>query len=403
MPLLQFWNTNPEAVANLSIEQVVSNAGDGTLRDGSECSSELHQYLAQISSEKLREYIDHCQTQSFKNSGFVLQDLVNELGNRLEYSVTHGRYQGTRRAVGYDGVWKAPDGHIIVVEVKTTDVYRIKLDTLANYRDRVREEQSASSEQVSILIVVARMDTGELEAQIRGSRHAWDIRMVSADSLLRLVRIREQTEDPATGSKIRRILQPFEYTRLDEIVDVLFTTAQDVDAVAALESSEPQDETETGQKEKATRAFTDSQTLDAKRDSIVTAIGRREGTKLVKNTRATYWSADRQCRVACTISKRYEGGGYWYAYHPKWDDFLSEAERGWLVLGCVDLDVAFALPREVIQEQLDYLHTTTTKNEPPVTYWHIIIREVSAGKFELSRRKGEGSLSLDDFVVPLKE
>jgi len=35
-----------------------------------------------------------------------------------------------------------------------------------------------------VLIVVGRQDTGELEAQIRGSRHAWDIRLISAEALL---------------------------------------------------------------------------------------------------------------------------------------------------------------------------------------------------------------------------
>jgi hypothetical protein len=402
MPLLQFWNSSPEAVADLSIEQVVANAGDGVLRDGSECSSELRQYLAEITSEKLGEYIDHCQSQTFKNNGFVLQDLVNELGNRLGYSVTHGRYQGTTKAVGYDGAWRAPEGHVLVVEVKTTDVYRITLDTLAKYRDKVQAE-AGSPRTASILIVVARVDTGELEAQIRGSRHAWDVRLVSADSLLKLVRIREQTDDPATGSKIRRILQPFEYTRLDEIVDVLFTTTQDVDAGAALESSEPQDEGDVGTKDKGTRLFTDSQTLQSKRESIVATIGRREGIKLVKNTRATYWDSDRQRRLACTISKRYKDGGYWYAYHPNWDDFLSEGKQGWFVLGGVDLDIAFALPRDVIRAQLDYLHTTTTKKDPPVTYWHVIIREVSPEQFEMNLPKGEGNLPLDDFIVALKE
>jgi hypothetical protein len=38
----------PETVEKLSIEQIVANAGDGVLRDGSPCSGELREYLAQI-------------------------------------------------------------------------------------------------------------------------------------------------------------------------------------------------------------------------------------------------------------------------------------------------------------------------------------------------------------------
>ena len=34
--------------------------------------------------------------------GMVLQDLINELGRRLEYSVTNGIYQGTVKTIGFE-------------------------------------------------------------------------------------------------------------------------------------------------------------------------------------------------------------------------------------------------------------------------------------------------------------
>jgi len=36
MPLLSFWKSNRDEVLKMTVEQVVSNAGDGHLRDGSE-------------------------------------------------------------------------------------------------------------------------------------------------------------------------------------------------------------------------------------------------------------------------------------------------------------------------------------------------------------------------------
>ncbi len=56
MALLSIWSSNPEAVLQFSIEQVVSAAGNGKLLDGNECSSELREYFSQIRSEKLAEY-----------------------------------------------------------------------------------------------------------------------------------------------------------------------------------------------------------------------------------------------------------------------------------------------------------------------------------------------------------
>src|SRR4051812_24747469 len=109
MPLLAFWKSAPATVAQLTIEQVVSSAGDGVLKDNSTCSAELREYLAQIPSSKIATYIEHCLTTSFGKGGMVLQDLVNELGRRLEYTAPNGRYQGTTNAIGFDGLWLSPE------------------------------------------------------------------------------------------------------------------------------------------------------------------------------------------------------------------------------------------------------------------------------------------------------
>jgi hypothetical protein len=109
MPLLAFWKSAPGEVRKLTIEQVVANAGDGLLRDQSSCSEELREYFLQIPSEHIATYIDPCLASGFSKGGMVLQDLVNELGRRLGYTVENGRYQGTSKAVGFDGLWSSPD------------------------------------------------------------------------------------------------------------------------------------------------------------------------------------------------------------------------------------------------------------------------------------------------------
>jgi hypothetical protein len=54
----------------------------------------------------------------------------------------------------------------LLVEVKTTDAYRIPLNTIAGYRERLIDNKEFDEDGSSILIVVGRNDTGELEAQI---------------------------------------------------------------------------------------------------------------------------------------------------------------------------------------------------------------------------------------------
>ncbi len=300
MPLIDIWASNPAAVTSLSIEQVVATAGDGKRRDESPCSVELRQYLTQVSSDRLAVYARHCLTDSFPKSGVVLQDVVNELGRRLDYTVTNGRYQGVTGAIGFDGIWRGPGGTDLVVEVKTTDAYRIPLNTIATYRDKLREAGDVGRN-ASVLVVVGREDTGELEAQVRGSRHAWDFRLISVDALLKLVELKESTEAGLTGAKLRSVLAPVEYTRLDGLVDLMFTAAKDVEA--AVEAENPEASEASGWE------FTDPKLLQTRRDAILASLSARDGVKLIKHGRALYWDADHMYRAVCTLSKRYTKKG----------------------------------------------------------------------------------------------
>jgi hypothetical protein len=94
---------------------------------------------------------------------------VNEIGRRLGYKVTNGVYQGKSNEIGFDGLWD--DGHSeLIVEVKTTDAYRINLETLFNYGEKFKSDRRFVDKDRQCLIVVGRQDTGDLEAQVRGSR-----------------------------------------------------------------------------------------------------------------------------------------------------------------------------------------------------------------------------------------
>ena len=112
MPLIDLWKSNPSAVDQFTIEQVVAAAGNGELKDKSKCSEELREFLTQISTGKIDDFVEHCLTKSFTRSGMVLQELVNELGRRLDFIVENGRYQGASNIVGFDGLWLSPEGGI---------------------------------------------------------------------------------------------------------------------------------------------------------------------------------------------------------------------------------------------------------------------------------------------------
>jgi hypothetical protein len=404
MPLLTIWKSAPDAVNQMSIEQIVTSAGDGNLKDDSICSSEFREYISQASSGKLASYVEHCLTTAFDKSGLVLQDLVNELGRRLDYKVTNGLYQGVKNGVGFDGLWLSPEGHTIIAEVKTTDAYRISLDTIAGYRSKLQASGQVAAFS-SILIVVGRKDTGELESQVRGSRYAWDIRLISVDALIKVVQLKEGTEGSETGLKIRSLLAPMEYTRLDGVIDVVFTAAKDVEeavSTVAGEVDEPSQTQTSGGKEKGVWQLTDATLLQNKRDEIVVAMSKSLDVVLINKSRAQLWNASHNTRLACTISKRYTKPSaypYWFGYRSQWHKFLSEADTAYMAFGCMDLPISFAIPLSVMTSLLDSLNTTSVDDDE--LYWHIHIVEPKSNHYGILLHKKAKVFSLDPYVIKL--
>jgi len=370
MALLDLWKSNSAQLESYNIRQIVAFAGDGKLSDGSDCAVEFREYLANVGSTKLCDYINHCLNESFQDSGFVLQDLVNELGRRLDFDVDNGRYRGVKGRIGFDGLWHSPESTHIVAEVKISDAYRINLDTLAKYRNELRQANKIGPAS-SILVVVGREDTGDLEAQIRGSRHAWDVRLLSAEALGKLVLLKEEAGDELTAERIRSLLVPHEYTRLDPLIDVVFVTAEDVKRPAEEQLTE--DSPVAGRSQKRQQQDkTEVETLEGVRRRIVSTFSRLKGKQLIKKSKAQFWSADKELRVCCTVSKFYEKtGDYWYAHHPTWHDFLSGGTEGYLVLGFVDGIKAISLPIDYVNGLLEKLYVTERPDGR--RYWHVHI------------------------------
>ena len=115
MSLLDLWRTERSQITDKRLGQLVSFAGEGMLRDGSATSTELRELLSVVPSELLGEWIQQLLDERFTDFGFVLQDIVNEIGRRLGFDVEPGFYRGRSGQSGHDGLWTKPDGRMIVV------------------------------------------------------------------------------------------------------------------------------------------------------------------------------------------------------------------------------------------------------------------------------------------------
>lgn len=386
MSLTELWLTSRHQVEEKSIQQIIAFSGDGKLGDNRDASREFREYLSIIPTEFLRTYVEQCLSESFKDSGLVLQDIVNEVGRRLGLQVVNGRYRGVTGQNGFDGLWHLPEKHSFVVEVKTTDAFRLDLNTVAHYRKELINAQDISELQSSILIVVGRHDTGDLEAQIRGSRHAWDIRLISVDALLRLMELKQEVEDSRIVQRMYDLLIPREFTKLDEIVEIVFSTAEEV-------------------KFNETRDIAVEDAIPATRiDASVTTecvmrVERKLGISLVRRSRVSYATPDDSVALVCLVSKVYANRGtsarYWFGYRISHKYLLDSAKQGFIALGCGTPENLILLPSQEFHKYLQDLNTSEDENR---MYWHIHVI-VTSGQYLLTRKGGLKSIDITQYLM----
>lgn len=365
MSLTSLWKSQQNELSEKHIQAMVGLAGDGKLRDDSVASREFRDFLTHVPSTLLARYANECLgAEKFSEASAALQDVINEVGRRLGFAVENGLYRGKVNQIGHDGLWRSDDKSAILLEVKTTDTYTIDLDTLADYRKALAAAKKLNIEKSSILIVVGRSDTGSWEAQVRGSRHAWDIRMISVDALLRLVTVKEELEDPQVVGKIRQILRPKEYTKIDDIIDLVFSAAEDVKQEGGLpEEADAQQ----GDKKVSPVDF---------RDACISKLQAHLKTVLIQRSAALFSSADEKTAVICLNSRAYAHGenrsGYWFGFRLHQRDALAQAPNGYGAFGCGSAENIILVPAKAFLGWLDKFHTTDRNGR---FYWHVRIEQ----------------------------
>lgn len=214
MDLVTLARNNPDAFEKKTIDQIVAITDDGKLHDGSECARQVREFLKFQTADRIAKYANYCLKHSSELNNGALQDIVNEIGRRLEFDVVYGKYFGSRQPEGYDGLWASGPNQLVIV-CKIADDYKVDIDRLMhNFEDGPQAEKTGMS--FSGLIVVGQQETWDLERQIRGGRFAASVRVVSIQSLLKLLLIHDK--QPKRVAKITSLLLPHDFTRLDHLV-----------------------------------------------------------------------------------------------------------------------------------------------------------------------------------------
>jgi hypothetical protein len=94
----ELWEKSKETFETKSLQQILSFAGDGKLRDGNSTSTEFRELIDHVPSKILKKFADDCLKEKFDDSGFALQDVLNQIGSRLNFKIENGLYRGRQNA-----------------------------------------------------------------------------------------------------------------------------------------------------------------------------------------------------------------------------------------------------------------------------------------------------------------
>ncbi len=187
----------------------------------------------------LRDYIESCCGNSGDQYNRALQDLINRAGELLGFKVDYGRYKGVIGEIGHDGLWSSPAGLFVVAEVKTTDAFSIDTATLLGYVDKLISGKKITDREHALgLYIIARPDhdLAQLENSIVAEQHVNQLRLMSAESLLKLTEL--ACEYGIEHEKLLMLIRP-SGPRLDSVIDLMAELIAQEKQGPEIPSSEP--------------------------------------------------------------------------------------------------------------------------------------------------------------------
>lgn len=199
----------------------------GTLDDSADpgsASARFRKYLRENVQQvgDVRAYVNDALAQAGDQFSKALQDLINHIGQLLEFEVRYGRYRGIKGEIGYDGLWHSQTGWALVVEAKTTDVYTVKTSTLLDYINTLVSEGQIKNQANALgLYVYGRFDTqtNQLENAIIVEGRREQLRVISVEALLNLLELKQEYD--LDHQTILNLLLPAP-VQVDPLVNLIF-------------------------------------------------------------------------------------------------------------------------------------------------------------------------------------
>ena len=196
--------------------------------------------------------------------------------------------------------------------------------------------------------------------------------------------LKEEVEDTQTINRIYNLLAPREFTKLDEIVEIVFFTAEEVkyNEPEALPDNEISLST-------AYASFT---------DACIVRIEKHMNISLIKRSRVSYSDPDNHFQLVCLVSKlhlRTTQNGSWFAFRPPQKEFLEQSSNSYIALGCGSEENVLLIPYVEFAQWITDMNITEQGDR---FYWHIEIY-ISDGNYVLHRKRGSKTIRLSSFLL----
>lgn len=204
-----------------TLELLVELAGD--LDDGSRASEKLREKLQEeATTEDVNDLLHEALSGRESYHNRALQDIVNNIGQRLGFDVEYGPYRPNSRP-RYDGLWQSSDLESdevhLVVETKKSAGFQIDPnDQPGDYMDHLAAEEGVAKDQVYGLIVVGENgeDIGGVVDAVRGSEYRKRIRVITCQRLYALLSMAD--EGGLTRQQTAQVLLPMDTVNVGSLV-----------------------------------------------------------------------------------------------------------------------------------------------------------------------------------------
>jgi len=192
--------------------------------------------------------------------------------------------------------------------------------------------------------------------------------------------VKENLNDTKTFQQINEVLRPLEYTKIDQLIDIIFHTTEDLQLV-----TDVNDEINPSQNDNP------KSNKDEMNDLCIEKISRKLNVSLIKQGRCLYSSPDNKYHIVCIVSKSYERKNmlrYWYAFRYAQQEFLEEVEQAYIAFGCGSDESILLIPFSTFGSYLNFFSKTEKGKS---SYWHVEVYQKD-NTFEIRRNNDSNAV-----------